>query len=1319
MPCGPIGLDKWLLSPRCDFGIIRLTSDTKNARLPPFALTHVSYDNLSKAISRNMMRIVTLSIVSEHHRLSLHSYPEGQPENPNLLNTFCHIIRSTLTLTHFVGFRGSGAMRPDEPATITKSNILSMEVPILRLIYFWRHRLYRHVQSLCATVPKDDLNSSLYQLAAIACDAKLGSIDGALRSLQSVGPSLCFHVTSCALARWNSDGEVIERSERAITTALETPTQDPLFLIAMKLAWLFGEFRLAALIAGAFPDSNRFMIVLGWVRHDEGRFADALELFAASKRGVQSDCLTLYGQGLTYEATGDYARAFEAFAQVLSLCNFPEIHIERAICAIQLGNWGLVREIARESSKLVKDRMEVSVLRGLCSLVLDADTERAGRRIQKVSETIEKVETGNSLICWELSSLFASLTSAVYSQTMSLLKLVTKPSSESRLVAACHHIVAGDFLNGWNSLQEIDRVNVVAFEREVEVLCGLKRVSQARDILDFCLGIGLSSPRLLSSQYEVNGLSYHEFLKALPRCPLRTTDSVFRCVRADDYLVCLRQLLNTTFYVRFFGEQLQELVDGLVGKLPGYVPFRVCQGLLLRRTRRLPEAKAVLENVMRSRWIYRMDACYVSLADIALSMGQPERAQELLDEAADRTSIESADFTITRAQAGGPANLAHLEDEPLPVLFDAIRAAIDLKQLQTASKFVAKAAKVATGYEKVCVLLFEGLLKAAAGDVDQGLTLVERARRTRRVKKEVAKIAAEIHFKFAGDPDKGVTILRNLWQRTHSRIVVHILRDYCFERKDYQGSVDVLQEVCGSAGDLFSIHKLFVTIKKAHLVADLSYFENRRVLPEVVDLMIELGQLDAARRTVEHQLLIIPDKTVENGVFAWQLGKIHFLAEEYQLAFKAFEDALAVLESNATSLDPNSIVLNLRHMISDLCIAIAECVMCLPIRERVVEFYQKSLHYNENNATAVKSLINLHKSRGDVKSCSQVCATFMKKHPMNEEIALIYSNYSFREFSEVFDVLKKIAGKTENVLIAIRMVEIGARAGRLAEVKEFIKTMPSNVKIATALYFLYKGRSDKSLKLFRETAETKAWKGFSELYIFAILLNPRRMFAFLESTPIVGARAIARAEAFLATMNVPAREKLFLQAEIDLAKRNAQSIHNATETFRGVLRATPDDLRASLGLAKCLFYANSHIEAQTILTTITNQLPVLESFGVLEEALMLMSSLTTDENRLNFINRALTLNQSCTKAWELRGKHYLGQHNYKEASFAFAQFWRLSRRDDVETGYDYAYSCVKIGRWSEAMWIARQILEIHPSYRDIEERIIKRSFRNLWGNQLQ
>jgi tetratricopeptide (TPR) repeat protein len=503
------------------------------------------------------------------------------------------------------------------------------------------------------------------------------------------------------------------------------------------------------------------------------------------------------------------------------------------------------------------------------------------------------------------------------------------------------------------------------------------------------------------------------------------------------------------------------------------------------------------------------------------------------------------------------------------------------------------------------------------------------------------------------------------------------------------------------------------------LVADLSYFESKRILPEVVDLMIELRQLDIAKRTVEHQLLIIPDKTVENGVFAWQLGRIHFLTEEYQLAFKAFEDALAVLELNATSLDPNSIVSNLRHMISDLCVAIAECIMRLPTRERVVEFYQKSLQYNSSNTTAIRSLIDLHRSRGDLKSCSQVCANFMRKNPMNEEIALIYSNYSFRELSEVFAVLKKIAATTENVLIAIRMVEIGARAGRLAEVKEFIKTMSSNVKMATALYFLYKGKSDKSLKLFRETAKTKIWKSWSELYIFAILLNPGRKFAFLEATPTVDTRAIARAEAFLATMNVPAREKLFLQAEIELAKRNNQSIHNATETFREVLRATPDDLRANLGLAKCLFYADSHVEAQTVLTTITNQRPVLDNFGVLEEALMLMSSLATDENRLNFINRALILNQSCAKAWELRGKHYLGQHNYREASFAFAQFWRLSRRDDLETGYDYAYSCVKTGRWSEAMWIARQILEIHPSYRDIKERITKRSFRNLWGNQLQ
>jgi tetratricopeptide (TPR) repeat protein len=848
----------------------------------------------------------------------------------------------------------------------------------------------------------------------------------------------------------------------------------------------------------------------------------------------------------------------------------------------------------------------------------------------------------------------------------------------------------------------------------------LKRHAEARDVLESCIGAGIVTCHLLGYQFRLGDLHFAEFLTALETVEQRRCDGFLGFLKLDSYLFSGMQLLRSSFYCNLYRERIQSLLDSFTKLFPEYIPFRFLRALFLRRIRSLLEARVIFEGIMQSAWIFEIGDCLVSLADIYFSMGDTDRALSLLDEAGVRAPgiLQTSDYVLVRAKIDPAAisKLSTLYDQDLPVLFDLIRVAIDLEQFTLASQIVAKVKALdITTEEKAWISLYEALICASSGDFEQAKVLTDAVRHSKILVDDATRTHAEIAFSFRKDAAQAMLLLKNLSQKRPTTQTLQMLGEYCRRMGEYDEARVAYESLCALTPDLFNNHCLFRILKDGHFLSDLSVFRSRRVLPEVTEAMIELKQFDIAKITINRQL--IDAEPIESAIFLGQLGHIHVLQGRHSEGISVLEPALTIFDQNVAPGDQNSIVKTLRQITSGICLDLGRCFLALSARDKAIDFFESAIVRDKHSPAPVLELVQLYNTR-DTKRCSAVCAQFMVDNPMNEEIALIYSEYSFKMFLEVYNSLRIIAIQfPQNTRVLLRMIEIGARAGKLREIRIFFRSyhrQSPSFQIAKALYLVYSGKWRKALKYFSEASRFARWRIFSEHHMMAIYLNPDHKF-FYDTEPLADSSSLANAARLLKAMQLNDIERRILTAEMHLSIRTVKSITHAIDIFHSVVQEEPQNLRGSLGLAKAFFLSNRFDEARGFLTPLLAVTPTMHTFAILEEAALLMSQLVSDEEQIQFVDRALDMNRSCWMAWELRARHFMAIKKYTEAVFAFAQFWRLSKRTRPDLGYDYAYSCKKIDRNADAIAVCRDVFSKSPNYRDMRERILIPCYRRIWG----
>jgi tetratricopeptide repeat protein 21B len=485
-----------------------------------------------------------------------------------------------------------------------------------------------------------------------------------------------------------------------------------------------------------------------------------------------------------------------------------------------------------------------------------------------------------------------------------------------------------------------------------------------------------------------------------------------------------------------------------------------------------------------------------------------------------------------------------------------------------------------------------------------------------------------------------------------------------------------------------------------------------------VDLLIRLKP-ESAQNVIDFQLANMEQgASLEKMMFVWRTGRIAMQGKNFVKALECFEGCYAVFESNGTSSDPNSIVRDLRIMTSDICVDLALALNGLGQKDRSVSCYEMALKNNSNNMNAFKRLFGIFRTRSDPNSCCSICAQCLKQDPTNEEIAILYSDTAWKGFRDIFDILVNLAKKCKRRgQIWIRMTEIGARLGALSTVKSVLESVKCNEPgwhVAKGIYYMYKSRGIKANRFFRQAVKSPIWERICQIYILSILMNPSRDFLFLKDATCPSSDSVMWAEKLMEGLELSPSEKLVYMGDLEVSRKTKESIEKALLLYRKVAKLDAFNLKSRLGLAKCFYIKGKWERARRYVEEVVNVPATLSVCSTIEEAAILMSQTVKDTDEITgslaYLNRALEVNQSCSKAWELRGNWFMKQERYEEAATSYARYWKLSRKNDVDIGYNYAFCCMKAERYEESLTVAHHVLQIHPAYKDLQDKVMRHCF---------
>ena len=80
-----------------------------------------------------------------------------------------------------------------------------------------------------------------------------------------------------------------------------------------------------------------------------------------------------------------------------------------------------------------------------------------------------------------------------------------------------------------------------------------------------------------------------------------------------------------------------------------------------------------------------------------------------------------------------------------------------------------------------------------------------------------------------------------------------------------------------------------------------------------------------------------------------------------------------------------------------------------------------------------------------------------------------------------------------------------------------------------------------------------------------------------------------------------------------------------------------------------------------------------------EKCYLHLSKLYIDRNKydlaIDLCDRALKFNQSCGKAWEIKGEVSEKEMSYKDAASAYEQAWKCAHEASAPIGYKLAFNC--------------------------------------------
>lgn len=844
-------------------------------------------------------------------------------------------------------------------------------------------------------------------------------------------------------------------------------------------------------------------------------------------------------------------------------------------------------------------------------------------------------------------------------------------------------------------------------------------------------------------------------------------------LRSDAIIESLDELIvyNYSFIYNLngkYGTQLLNILKPLTTLFTYHSPFNFFYALLLKRNNRLDDSFSYFERILCSTEIFRLPQCLTEISELLVFRQMEDVAVNCIEEASieDPSLVSSLEFVMTKAKIVGnikesipaivhliesmqtkaiPKNTEASESNnsiyskcPFYLYLKFIDLCISVDAFEVAGRTITRIMNSVThSCEKAMLMMRYSIILASKGKMDKAISNLNKLKNHNRFLIEATETEAEIHLKFEGNIEKYIACFHSLSLQEASSERYCLLGRAHHKLKQFDLAIDAYQKAIElDKHDETALTQLAIAYISAHRFEDaVSLFtRNISVMRNTTQkslaflrLMIQLKKYDDADQCIINIMRVSNEMSPTTiSAYLELQGDIQMSKKNYTEAIKIYNQSLNNIEKIIESDVNNAFSQEIKHIASMILYKIAKSYEENGETEKSIDFFNRSLFYNDRNAITVCSLFELFKKRYDIEKCKKVCADYLSNDPQNESIALLFTSIEVNSFSESISCIRNVLDVHPFFIKSlVRLVEICARSGKLHLAYHYItlaKSSSPSFFFSVGLYYQYVGNNTKSLFYFKKACESNKWRIPAKISIISLLSNPDRKYIWCEEGPLASEENINECENILNSLTENGRDldestRLLIKADIYCSRNTTESVNEAKNIYSDLYSKNAGDKACRVGLARCLTRFGETEQAERLLNFVLTEKPFLENCSYFEEAYLMLAHIVETKKNFtsaqHFIFFALELNMGCKKAWEMSAAVNRKNKMYNEAANAFGHLWELCDHSDPEIGYEYAYCSMKSHKFETALIVCRDVLKLHPEYKDLKQEILIPSFQKI------
>ena len=790
-----------------------------------------------------------------------------------------------------------------------------------------------------------------------------------------------------------------------------------------------------------------------------------------------------------------------------------------------------------------------------------------------------------------------------------------------------------------------------------------------------------------------------------------------------------------------------DLIARALEFVPGSVPFSYYLAVLAFGEERYMQATRAIQSVLMSHWGFNASQCHLLLAQIRLKMKQFDDAEAALNRAVSydfgiRSSLRyqmiHAQLCEARAQFSKAVEIiqdimkgneyeASGSNEKVNIALFLAQCYQRMDKMQDALKIVADAqAKYSGTGDEDRIRMFRATLLASNGMVREGLDVLESYDPTSPHYSKAKKLAAKLYLSKLNDKTAYIKCFKDMAENAPSKGNFLLLGEAYMKINQFSQSVACFKKALQAdphdqnvalhlARALIVVHQYDTALQVYRGAIKLGNGDLHSQL-EYCRALVKIRRFEDAKTATLEAL-----DAIDTDVQDWESQSLS--AEFYELlsdidtktgdteqSGQSLSDALSLYEKLTAPgrVDiPADAAIELKRKAAALYQKLSDSSLRNDDRKGAVEYLNSALQLNPGDPKILLALAKMHLEDGDNDKCREACQHLLKVDDKCEDAALMLAEVSSSESLE--DLEEAFLKSPTFFRTLVRFIEKSARAGELNRVPALFEKADQDspgLNFCQGLYHVYLGNPQKALNYLNKCRGDQEWGSQAMQLIFVIYSNPNRKYVWCETKPLSTAKDLQAAEKVLARLDPSVVDVDQFYALLLLSRNTTESV---TEALKLYSDCDDGDLNATIGKCKCFLRLDKQRDATRHLNGIIHGEPTHSNFSVFVEAFLMMTYISLKDGQLDeadrYVQRALELNRSCGKAWEMKGIIAEKKKEFLGAADAYKQAWDLSGHRDLGIGFKLAVNYMRGEEPVEAIKVSRMIFAQHQNYPKLKETV--------------